>query len=92
MQDHKPDPVASSRSGIARIGGVAFSVGIRRMSNESLRTPEAEGPEGISHVRDDQFAAPAEAWDAAVGASEAEGPAAFMRGEEAVDVIPFPRG
>lgn len=92
MDEEEPDLVTSSRSGRAVIGGIAFHIGIRRMTTEAVWTLEVVDPDGTSHVWDEPFASAAQARNAAIAAIKEDGPEAFMRGEEAADnVVPFRR-
>ena len=86
MTDKEPNLVTSSKSQRVLVDGYPFSIGIYRLEQQESWTLEVVGPDGTSHVWDEQFDSDKDAVNAAIAEIEREGPTAFMKGD---NVIPF---
>lgn len=81
LTEDEPNIVTSGKSQRVVVDGFPFSIEIYRLDAERLWTLEVVDHEGTSHVWDDLFASDKDARTAALKAIEAEGPVAFMRGD-----------
>ena len=86
MIEDEPNLITSGKSQHVVVGGYPFSIEIYRLETDKAWALEVVDRDGTSHVWDEQFKSDKDARNAAIQAIEAEGPIAFMRGD---NVIPF---
>ncbi len=86
MAEKEPNLVTSAKSQRVVVDGYPFSIEIYRLEGDKTWALEVVDHEGTSHVWDEQFKSDKDARDEALKSIEAEGPVAFMRGD---NVIPF---
>lgn len=86
IDEDEPNLVTSGKSTKIVIDGIPFDISVYRLETDAGWTLEVVDNQNTSHVWDDQFDSDADAVDVAIRTIEAEGAAAFMRGN---NVIPF---
>lgn len=92
MNDDVPNIVHSGKSQSVVVDGLRFDIQIYRAEDEKDWILEVVDAEGTSHVWEDRFASDRDARNEAIQDLEKHGARAFMRGDEAGNVVPFRRG
>lgn len=85
-EDHAPEISPKSKS--VAIGGFRFEIKIFRLETDTGWSLEAVDQDGMSHVRNGQFASDEDAQATAIAALEEAGAITFMAGDS---VVPFQR-
>lgn len=89
MTDDTPNIVHSGKSQSVLVDGFRFGIQIYLGEDEKDLILEGVDAVGASHVRDNRFASDPDARNDAIQELERHGAGAFMRGDEAGDVLPF---
>ncbi|MDH2327824.1 hypothetical protein QCN27_13215 [Cereibacter sp. SYSU M97828] len=89
MTDDTPNIVHSGKSQSVVVDGLRFDIQIYRGEDEKDWILEVVDAEGTSHVWEDRFASDRDARNEAIQDLETHGARAFMRGDEAGNVVPF---